>query len=83
MSRIEKLKQALRTCKGPFPYRDLVTLLQGIGYVDKSMGGGSGRKFVHADTLHVIRFHEPHPGTEIKPYLVRQLREVLEERGHL
>jgi predicted RNA binding protein YcfA (HicA-like mRNA interferase family) len=73
--------QEFKACRGPFPYRELVRLLGALGYVDKTGNGGSGRKFVHETTKQIIKFHEPHPGNEIKPYLVRQIREKLEEQG--
>ncbi len=83
MTRAEKLIETFLGCEGPYPYRDFVRLLEFLGYVNRGAGGGSGRKFVHAGTRHIIRFHEPHPGNEIKPYLVRQVREQLQERGLL
>lgn len=83
MTRGARLAQAFRTCQGPFPYRDLVRLLDMLGYENRTSGTGSGRRFVHGVSGHIIRFHEPHPGNEIKPYLVRQIREQLQERGLL
>jgi len=81
MSRADRLIQEFKACQGPYPYKDLARLLGILGFVDKTSNGGSGRKFVHQKTRKIIRFHEPHPGNEIKPYLVRQVRELLEEQG--
>ena len=81
MSRAERLLQDFKACQGRFPYKEFVRLLGNLGYEDKTANGGSGRRFVHGKTKHIIRFHEPHPGNEIKPYLVRQVREQLEEQG--
>ncbi|EKF58589.1 HicA protein [Agrobacterium albertimagni AOL15] len=81
MSRAERLLQDFRACQGPFPYKELLRLLGNLGYSDKTANGGSGRKFVHDKTKHIIRFHEPHPDKEIKLYLVRQIRDTLEEQG--
>ena len=81
MSRAERLIKDFKACKGPFPYKELVRLLGNVGYEDKTGNGGAGRKFVHEKTKHIIRFHEPHPGKEILPYLVRQIRDILEEQG--
>lgn len=75
----EKLIAEFRTCRAPFPYRDLVRMLVSLGYDEASTGGGSRRRFVHRKTGHVIRLHEPHPGNEVKPYMVRQIRDVLIE----
>jgi predicted RNA binding protein YcfA (HicA-like mRNA interferase family) len=81
MSRWDKIAADFKHCSGPYPYADLVRLLKGLGYTELSTGGGSKRKFVHSGTRHIIRLHEPHPGKEILPYLVRQIREQLIERG--
>lgn len=80
MGQLEKLIAEFKACTGPFPYRDLQRLLGGLGYIEKT-GKGSGRRFHHPDTGHVIRFHEPHPANTILPYLVRQIRAALEEKG--
>ena len=84
MARGDKLKEQLRACRGPFPYKDLVTLLGQLGYEQVRGGktGGSRRRFAHPDTGDVIMIHAPH-SKEIKAYAVRDVREHLEERGLL
>ncbi len=82
MTRLESLKQEFLACKGPFSYSKLVKLLGGLGYELRS-GSGSGRKFVHTVTKKVLIVHEPHPGNEIKPYLVSQIRGYLIDRKEL
>lgn len=81
MSRTDRLKAEFKACRGPFPYKDLVRLLGGLGYEEQSTGGGSRRRFMHVKTKHVIRLHEPHPGTEVLEYMVKQIRTVLIEQG--
>jgi len=81
MARSDRLIEEFKQCRGPFPYKDLVRLLAGLGYVETSTAGGSRRRFVREATGHVIRLHEPHPGNEIKEYMVRQIRALLVERG--
>lgn len=83
MARIDKLKQELKACNGPYPYKDAIALLRAIGYVQTSTGGGSRRRFVHEETKAIIRLHEPHPGTEIPAYMVKQIRDLLLERKQL
>ena len=83
MTRIDKLIEEFKKCRGPFPYADLVRLLNGLGYEEGANSGGSGRRFVHAKTRHIIKFHEPHPGTEIKIYLVKEIRQSLADKGLL
>jgi predicted RNA binding protein YcfA (HicA-like mRNA interferase family) len=80
MSRGDRLVEEFKACRGPFPYRDLVRLLSQLGFAEKEAGGGSKRKFVHSVTKQIIRLHEPHPGNEIKQYMVRQIRDQLVEQ---
>ncbi|SDP07835.1 type II toxin-antitoxin system HicA family toxin [Phyllobacterium sp. OV277] len=80
MTRSDKLVAALKGCNGPFPYKDLARILRSFGYEEKN-GSGSARKFFHPDTKAVIAIHEPHPGNEVLPYVVRQVREHLNDRG--
>ena len=83
MARADRLIDDFRRCRGPFPYKDLVKLLAGLGYAETSTAGGSRRRFVHGESGHIIRLHEPHPGNEIKEYMVRQIRTALTEQGLL
>ena len=81
MSRLKKLIEELKACRGAFPYRDMVSLLQQLGFVEKSTAGGSRRRFVHAEKKLLIKLHEPHPGNEVKAYMVREIREYLSDEG--
>lgn len=81
MSRANRLIEDFKACQGPFPYRELVRLLSSLGYEEKTTGGGSARKFVHTETKRIIKLHEPHPGNEVKAYMVKQVRERLIEQG--
>lgn len=81
MSRPTRLIQDFKACQGPYSYRDLVRILSHLGYVEESTGGGSRRKFVHEESKQIIRLHEPHPGKEVKPYVVRSVRDLLSEQG--
>jgi len=84
MSRIEKLEVRLEACTGTFPWRDFVSLLSGLGYEPLNAGktGGSRRKFCHHATGRMIFLDEPHDG-EMKPSMVRRLRDDLEQRGEI
>lgn len=84
MSRLEKLKEQLNACSGPFPYRDLVKLLSGLGYEQVKTGktGGTRRKFWNPQTGDVIMMHAPH-SKEVKAYAVQDVKEHLEKRGLL
>jgi len=54
------------------------------GYEPVNAGktGGSRRKFRHRGTGRMIFMDEPHDG-EMKPGMVRRLRDDLEQRGEL
>lgn len=80
MSRGQRLIDEFKACRAAFPYKDLVRLLSQLGFEEKSTGGGSKRKFVHVTTKQIIRLHEPHPGNEVKEYMVRQIRDQLVEQ---
>jgi predicted RNA binding protein YcfA (HicA-like mRNA interferase family) len=84
MMRIDKLAARLKACSGTFPWRDFVNLLAGLGYEPMNAGktGGSRRKFRHPETGRMIFLDEPHDG-EMKPSMVRRLRDDLEQRGEL
>lgn len=83
MTRLDSLKAQFRGCTGPFLYRDLQRLLVGLGFQETQTGGGSRRRFVHAVTGQIIRLHEPHPGNEVKAYMVRQVKQNLLDMGLL
>jgi hypothetical protein len=44
-------------------------------------GTGSRRKFRKGE--HVISLHEPHPGSIVKKYVLRQVSETLKETGEI
>jgi predicted RNA binding protein YcfA (HicA-like mRNA interferase family) len=81
MSRQDRLIEELKACKGAFPYKDLVRLLGQLGFEEKSTGGGSRRRFAHVEKKLLIKLHEPHPGKEVKAYMVREVREYLVDQG--
>jgi hypothetical protein len=84
MSNLNKLREAFKTCEGPFPWADFVNLVGQLGYQQKKPGktAGSRRKFFNAELRHLIMVHAPH-GAEMKAYAVRQIRAEFEERGLL
>ena len=59
-------------------WKEVVSLLRHLGAKVESRGGSCV-----AFTLgeHTMTFHRPHPGKELKPYAVRDLRTFLIERG--
>lgn len=81
MSRAERQIAEFKSCRGPYPYKDLVRILTHLGYEETVTGGGSRRRYIHSTSKHVIRLHEPHPGTEVLEYMAKQVRTALTEQG--
>ena len=79
MSAKEKLIERFKGCPKDFTWDELVRLLKGLGYEEKK-GSGSRRKF-SGDGLPSISLHEPHPGSIVKQYALREVRDTLENEG--
>ena len=82
MSRREKLLDRFRRKPRDFTWKELVALLEGLGYSEVSRGktGGSRRRFVHENAA-LISLHKPHPGNEVKIYQVESVLETLSQEG--
>ncbi|SDU26357.1 type II toxin-antitoxin system HicA family toxin [Stappia sp. ES.058] len=80
MTKRERLIDRFKSCTGTFLYRDFVSMMGGLGY-ELHMENGSRRRFVHRDTKHIVRLHEPHPQKEMKAYMVKLVREQLIDKG--
>ncbi len=82
MTRREKLIARFKGKPRDFTWDELVRLLDGLGYSEAAAGktGGSRRRFVH-DTAPVIALHKPHPGNNLKTYLIEDVLRVLTEEG--
>lgn len=81
MSRKEKLLIRLQERPKDFTYDELVTLLGGYGFVLMKTKATSGRCFRHRETGEKIKFHEPHPSSIIKMYVIDQVIEKFREIG--
>jgi uncharacterized FAD-dependent dehydrogenase len=42
---------------------------------------GSRRKFYNQEKDDMIQLHQPHPGSEVRPCYIKEIREKLEEMG--
>ncbi len=78
MGRKEKLIQRFKAIPADFTWNELCTLLSGLGY-EMLKGTGSRRKF--RKNGHIIILHEPHPGSIVKKYMLKQVLETLKETG--
>ena len=84
MSQLEKLKDAFRACRGPYPFDRFERMLKLMGYdhVARGKTGGSRRKMFNETTGHLIVFHEPHDN-EMGAGTVNAIRSDLIEKGLL
>ncbi len=77
MSKLEKLLKKLDNHNATWVWNDLTSLLKLLGY-EQTEGSGSRVKFDNGNPLDMINLHKPHPGNEVKAYVIRQVREKLQ-----
>lgn len=82
MSARDKLIARFLSIPADFTYDETVRLLSWLGFQERS-GSGSRRSFYHPGSGDVIYLHEPHPGSIMKLYQLRDIRNYLKERGYL
>lgn len=84
MSKKNKLLQRIMTSppKKDIKYSEVEILLRSKGY-QKIEGSGSRVTFYNAETDDIIDLHKPHPGNELKVYLVRKIQRKLREISDL
>ena len=84
MAQIEKLLKKLLSKPSDFTWDELVKILGHFGYEEMKKGktGGSRRKFANKDN-HIISLHKPHPSNILKHYQVKDVVDVLKERGEI
>jgi len=79
MSTIEKLKQKLKGRPKTYDWNDLSRVLINLGYSENTSGKTSGSRirFTHP-TAPLIILHKPHPGNEMKLYVINSIVDTLE-----
>lgn len=84
MTKFEKLRTRFLSMPKDFSWDELTRLLAEYGYKETSSGKTSGSrvKFIH-EKFEPICLHKPHPRPELKAYQVRQIVDVLKNRGVL
>jgi predicted RNA binding protein YcfA (HicA-like mRNA interferase family) len=80
MSKKDKLlKKFLQIpIKKDLTFSELETLLLSCGFV-KLEGSGSAVKFYNSEKDLLINLHKPHPSDILKVYVIKQIREKIEE----
>ena len=85
VSQLEKAKLRLKSAPVDYTYSEARSLLKKIGYMEYSKGKNSGSrvKFYRAEDDSVILLHKPHPGDQMSPGAVDELKTMLERSGDL
>jgi predicted RNA binding protein YcfA (HicA-like mRNA interferase family) len=81
MSKSSKLLDRLLSKPKDLTWDELVKILADFGYEEMKKGktGGSRRRFVDQDK-NVVLLHKPHPANIVKPYVIKQVIEHLQQR---
>jgi len=82
MGKLEKLLQKMENHAATWTWDELCSLLIKLGYT-KEEGAGSRVKFDNGNASDLINLHKPHPSNEVKAYVMKQVREKLENGGML
>lgn len=78
MSKKDKLIEKLNNHNATWQWKELVSLLIHLGY-EQEQGSGSRVKFDNGNAEDLINLHKPHPSNEVKAYVIRQVREKLQQ----
>jgi HicA toxin of bacterial toxin-antitoxin, len=84
MTKKEKILKKLLEKRKDFTWKELTTLLKGMGYKDYNAGRTSGSRvrFIH-DEYADIMLHKPHPTPVLKRYQLNQIIDHLRNEGLL
>ena len=82
MSRWKIVEYKLKNNSRNITFSEMVILLEHYGYKQDNMGKTSGSRvrfvlYGHADIL----LHRPHPQKELKEYMIKDLRNLIEQEG--
>jgi hypothetical protein len=82
VSQIEKSIANLKNRPKTFKYSDVKRILEHLGYSEDTKGKTTGSRVRFAHKMYKpIDLHKPHPGDEMKSYLIRLVAEQLEKEG--
>lgn len=80
MTKQEKLVKKLSRQNASLTWDELQGLLIQLGY-KKLEGSGSRVKFDNGNPHDMIFMHKPHPQKEVKKYMLKQVTQLLKDRG--
>ena len=73
----------IKSLPSDYTFSEAKSLLEGLGFTEFNKGKTSGSRIMFYKESNKILLHKPHPGSEMKMYAVRQLKEELEEWGEI
>ena len=85
MSKREKQIARLLSNPKDFTFKELSTLLIGLGYLADNKGKTSGSRvaFFNPANRSIIRLDKPHPDATLKSYLIKYVVSKLKETGEI
>jgi hypothetical protein len=82
MSKLEKTIERLKSRPKDFTYSEAKRILESFGYNEYNKGKTSGSRVIFSnEDKDSILLHKPHPGNELKLYVIDQLIDFLSDRG--
>lgn len=79
MAQRDKKEARLRSIPADFTWDDLVSVLKANGFVRADSSGGSHRVYHNEEFDLTLDLVKPHPGNEVKRYLLRNIVVVLDD----
>lgn len=79
MGKIEKLIERFKSQPKDFTFDETKTLLRSFGYYESNKGktSGSRLRFKNEEKGSYIDIHKPHPGSIMKPWMMKLIKEHL------
>ena len=79
MTKHDKLLKRFLSKPKDFTYKEMIKLLNGLGYKEVKTGKSTGSRVAFINTLnhHIIRLHKPHPRNVLKKYQLDMIEEEL------
>ena len=82
MSRIEKEIERIKSKPKDYTYDEVKSLLNKLGFYEYTKGKTSGSRVVFINEEDIkIELHRPHPSKIIKLYKIKEILNILNERG--
>ena len=78
MGKQDRLKNKLLSNPKTFLWSDLCIVMKNAGF-EMIKNGGSRRKFINKQTNQFVSWHEPHPGNEVKKYVIKEAIRLIKE----